>query len=265
MRNLRSVALCTALLLLFAIPTAASAEIGALSPVYGSGVGDLGGEQMQPSDAAADAAGDLYVADSVQNRISVFSAGGAFQRAFGFDVIPGNPGTGFEVCTTSCKIGTAGGGGGQLNFPASIDVDGSDLYVADRDNNRISVFTTQGAFLRAFGFNVVPGGGSGFEACTSNCQAGTAGDAPGQLSDPSGVVSDGSGNVFVTDGLNQRISVFGAQGSSFERAFGANVVPGGGPSPRSAPRAARPVWRGTESGSSTTRPASPPPAAASCT
>jgi tripartite motif-containing protein 71 len=209
----------------------AHADVDPLPTSYGTGDGTLPGQFLSPGDAAVDTSGNVYVSDSAANRISVFAPDGTFLRAFGWDVIPGNASTGPETCTMLCQAGTAGGGAGQLSYPLAVRLDGSELYVADRDNNRISVFTTAGGFVRTFGGNVDPTGGTGFETCTATCQAGTAGGAAGQLDHPVGVTTDGSGNVFVSDSGNSRISVFGANGSSFERAFGADVVPGGSLAP----------------------------------
>jgi len=206
----------------------AAAEIGVLAPTYGSGGGSLGGQLNNSTDVAVDGSGNVFVSEAASSRISVFAANGTFLRAFGWDVIPGNAETGFEVCTTLCKAGTSGGGAGQLNNPRGLDLDGSDLYVAESNNDRISVFTTQGAFLRAFGADVNTGGGTGFETCTTSCKAGIAGGGAGQFNDPFGVAADGVGNVYVSDSTNQRVSVIGAQGSSFQRAFGVDVDPAGG-------------------------------------
>ena len=59
-------------------------------------------------------------------------------------------------------------------------------------------------------------------------QAGSAGSGPGQLSFPEGVAVDADGNVYVSDFSNNRIVVFGPDGT-FLKAFGADVaLPNGG-------------------------------------
>jgi DNA-binding beta-propeller fold protein YncE len=121
------------------------------------------------------------------------------------------------------QIGSNGAGAGQLAFPHAVVVAPSgDLYVADRDNNRISVFSPSGGFIRAFGVGVASGGSS-FEVCTTSCQAGLGGTGAGDLSQPEGVALDGSGNLYVSDFNNHRINVYGIAGPSFVRAFGAGV------------------------------------------
>ena len=191
--------------------------------VAGGGAGQL----STPNGVVVDAAGNLHVSESGNNRISVFTAQGAFVRAFGFDVDPGG-GAGFEVCTTTCKAGVAGGDAGQLNFPRAVAFDAAgNLHVAERDNHRVSIFTPQNGFVRAFGFDVDPGGGAGSEVCTTTCKAGVVGGGAGQLSSPRGIAVDSAGMIQVGDSNNQRISTFTPQGA-FVRAFGFDVDPGGG-------------------------------------
>ncbi len=181
-----------------------------------------------PQGITIDAAGNLAVVDTVHHRVMEFTTEGAFIRAFGWDVITGGP-TGFEVCTvaTDCKTGVMGGGAGQLAMPQDIAT-GSDgtLLVGDTSNNRVSQFTTQGAFVRAFGFDVRPGAPVAFESCTASCQAGVPGATAGQLSSPLGVATSAAGRLFVAESANNRVSEFTAQGA-FVRAFGFDVIPGG--------------------------------------
>src|SRR4051794_14359287 len=141
--------------------------------------------------------GTLFVADPTNRRIDAFAADGSFLRAFGWDVVPGG-GHGFEICTIVCQAGVEGGGAGQLSNPVGLAIaQNESLYVADSGNERIDVFGQDGSFLRAFGWDVVPGGGAGFEACSGDCQAGSAGGAPGQLHDPTGVTVGAGGDLFV--------------------------------------------------------------------
>jgi tripartite motif-containing protein 71 len=221
--------------LALALPGSATAAPVPLAQVgsFGSGAGQL----KDPLSVALDGAGNLYVADTVNDRISVFGPDGTFIRAFGWDVDPtGGPGT-FEVCTTAstCQAGIgSAGGAGQLDNPGGVALDGAgNLYVGDQINHRIDVFDTTGpSFTRAFGWNVDPTGGPGtFEVCTtaSTCQSGIGAGGAGELNSPQALVPDGAGGLYVADTVNNRISVFGTAGPSFTRAFGWNVDPSGGP------------------------------------
>jgi len=101
--------------------------------------------------------------------------------------------------------GAAGGAEGALNGPDNLAVDlRGDVYVADRDNNRIQKFASSGRFLAALGRN----GGDG-----------TAGLGPGEFNHPRGVTTDGLGDLYVADSASNRIEKFGPDGR-FQARFG---------------------------------------------
>ena len=79
-------------------------------------------------------------------------------------------------------------GNGELNCPSSISIDSDNVvYVTERDNNRVSVFTSEGMFLTSFG---------------------AEGSEPGQFNSPRGISMDKNGVVYVTDVGNNRIQIF---------------------------------------------------------
>ena len=81
-----------------------------------------------PADLAFDPAGNLYVADTFNHRVQVFSTKGTYLRTFGMNgTVPG-----------------------ELSYPSGIHVDHDYVYVADL-NNRVSVFHTSGGFITSFG------------------------------------------------------------------------------------------------------------------
>jgi sugar lactone lactonase YvrE len=81
--------------------------------------------------------------------------------------------------------GSAGAGDGDFNQPDGIDVDASDrVFVSERLNHRVSVFTTEGDFLYKFG---------------------TFGSGAGQFKVPTGICVSGN-DVFVWDNVNNRVS-----------------------------------------------------------
>ena len=82
-----------------------------------------------PNSVACDSTGNVYVADSCNHRIQVFTADGKFLRVFG------------------CH----GVSWGELD-PAGVAIDTSDMvYVSENDNHRVSVFTSDGQFVTSFG------------------------------------------------------------------------------------------------------------------
>jgi hypothetical protein len=85
----------------------------------------------------------------------------------------GGPSADYTFGSTPSMTGT---GAGQLAYPSSIVRQGTNLFISGRDNRRISVFTTGGAYIASFGYGVLDGADT-FEACgvgIGNCQAGVA-------------------------------------------------------------------------------------------
>ena len=167
--------------------------------------------------------GAVYVADGSNNRIDVFSPGGKFLRAFGrhVDTAIGSP----DVCTTACGIGDGTGVAGAMDEPYGINFGPEgDLYVTDARNYRVDAFTEQGQFLFAFGKGVSSVGG---DVCTvvTGCREGLHEGGGGEMTLPSAVSVAPSGEVYVAEGLNNRVQEFTSSGA-FVRAFGEGVVDG---------------------------------------
>jgi hypothetical protein len=138
------------------------------------------GSLNQPNGVAIDqATGNVYVTDTnvnpfvSNNRVNVYSADGAFEGAFGWNVNATSPEEKLQFCTTAtgCQSGSAGGGAGQLapstrSLPA-VDPSNGHLYVPTGSNNRIDEFApainpakevTGVSFVKAFGYDVVESG-----------------------------------------------------------------------------------------------------------
>lgn len=148
-------------------------------PPAGSGSNQLGGPQGV--DVSADGL-RVWVADTFNNRVSIWTRPNAASTAW----------------TNQTTFGTGGSGVGQFSFPRHLAVSSDELtvWVGDRDNNRVSVWTRPNAASIAW-TNVTtfgdPPGGSG----------------PNQFNDPQGVaVADDGQTVWVADEDNSRISVW---------------------------------------------------------
>ena len=90
----------------------------------GSGNGQLN----NPSGIATDSAGNVWVADTANNRVEKFSAAGAFIATYG----------------------TLGSGNLQFKGPTGIAIDSAGtVWVADTGNNRIEALTSAGAYAAA--------------------------------------------------------------------------------------------------------------------
>ncbi|MDQ2700610.1 MAG: NHL repeat-containing protein, partial [Actinomycetota bacterium] len=201
------------------------------------------GSLREPWKMAFDAEGRLLVADYGLNRVSRFllaSDGNAsIDRTFGWNVNP-DVAEGLEACTTNCQPGAESDAAGAFGGPDGIAIDSEGgILVGEYENNRISRFTVSAAgipqFDRAAGLDVIPGGGTGFENCTTatGCKAGVDdGAAAGAVTNNYDVKIGPDGLVYTADSYNNRVNVFarGAGGNfEFRYAFGADVIPGGSP------------------------------------
>ena len=95
------------------------------------------GDFSRPAGVAVDAEGNLFVADTWNNRIQVFDADGHFVRTFG----------------------KAGDGPGYFSRPKGVAIDGDGhVWVADGMQDRVQVFTKEGQLLISFGgHGLLPG------------------------------------------------------------------------------------------------------------
>jgi NHL repeat-containing protein len=238
-RGVRFVLLGVAGLLL--VPAGASA-FGPLASFGELGAGP--GQLDAPRQLAVDAGGNVYVADSGNDRVSVFAGDGTFERSFGLGVLdepqdvalsPG--GRAFVADRGDDRVDVFGAAGeflfglgeGKLEDPLGIAVSGMSVYVADGDGGRVAAFTTSGTFLSSFSVplpqDVISGedgdlyvADGGEEQVDVFTKAGTLvrtlGEAgAGALSGPVSLAADGSGGLYVADQLEERVVHFTESGS----------------------------------------------------
>jgi len=207
------------------------------------GTGGAAGSLGSPQTIAVDQSnGKVYVSDSdFLGRIDVFSAKGAFEGAFGFE-ITGDFSQELQFCTvqSGCAEGFFANGQGGA-FPEGIGglaVDAAgNVYVANSGYRRVDVFkplltgtTVTGVeFLHSFGWGVETGS-SAFEVCTvsANCQVGLTGNGLGQFAEnsPSDVAVDSEGNVYALDAGNKRVQKFNATPEPINATFGSAALEG---------------------------------------
>ncbi len=175
---------------------------------------DLGIANFGPTDVALDGAGNIFIAEMDQHRITELNAQGDFAGHIGSQgagdgqfnfvggIAVGPDGSIYASDHLGDRIhrlsnagafvgswGQSGDGNGQFHNPRGIDVDDDgDVYVADSVGNRVQKFDENGAFITAFG---------------------EEGDDDGEFNFPTdvAVTPDGS-TVYVLDTLNYRVQVF---------------------------------------------------------
>jgi sugar lactone lactonase YvrE len=160
---------------------------GTITTVAGNGTTDYSGDGGPatsaslsfPQGVAVDSAGNLFIADSWNNRIRLVDTAGMITS------VAGNGMAGF------------GGDGGpatsaSLLFPSGVAVDGAgNLFIADNGNSLIRRVDTAGMIT------TVAGGGWGL---------GDGGPATSAtLVTPDGVAVDGAGNLYIADTWNHRV------------------------------------------------------------
>jgi sugar lactone lactonase YvrE/phosphodiesterase/alkaline phosphatase D-like protein len=152
----------------------------------GAGAGQVSG----PAGVALDSKGNVWVADSANNRVDEFSSTGTFTKAFGWGVSNGKSEA--QTCTSSCKAGVAGSGNGEFKKPWGVAIAPTgEILVSDVENNRVQEFSAEGKYVRQFG---------------------TKGTGNGQFSEPAGLAALSSGNVWVADAGNNRVQEFSSEG-----------------------------------------------------
>jgi sugar lactone lactonase YvrE len=143
-----------------------------------------------PTSVAFDAFGNMYIADTIDQRIRAVAASTGIITTFA-----GNGNTG----GATCSIPACGDGGvatnAQLHNPEAVTVDAAgNVYFVDSVDQRIRKVTVSTGIISTVAGN----GTAGFSG-----DGGLATNA--QLNNPSSMAIDGSGNIYIADGGNERI------------------------------------------------------------
>ena len=139
-----------------------------------------------PKDIALDAVGNLYIADTGNNRIRMVTSAGEITTIAGTGA-PGYNGAGY------------GGDGGpavgaNLNFPSGVAVDPSgNVYIADTYNFRVRKIAPSGIITTLVGNGTQGRSGDGGAAVEA------------QLTGPVGLKRDSAGNLYIADGSSVRM------------------------------------------------------------
>ena len=186
-------------------------------------------------EVALDGAGDLFIAENLNNQVVELPAGGGAQTTVGtglsgpYGVAVDGAGDVFIADTGNNQVVEVPAGGGPqttvasgLNFPLGVTVDGAgDLFIADTDNNQVLELPASGAPQKtvASGLNnpntvVVDSAGDLFIVDSDSqlveipagCGSPTCWARVGTgLSNPRGAAVDAAGDVFIADTYNGRV------------------------------------------------------------
>lgn len=205
-------------------PEAAAGVTGTISTYAGDGYGDAGivggysgdngpatsAELGGPTGIAMDAQGNLFIADTQNNRI---------RRVDHATQIITTVAGGVPDTLSFCAVYFACGDGGPatsaiLASPMGVTVDASgNLYIADTANNAIRKVNTKGII------STLVGKGSFYAGYTGDGNPAVEAEIAG----PNSVAVDAAGNVYIADTLNARVrKIVAATGII-------NTVAGGGP------------------------------------
>ncbi len=184
------------------------------------GLGSGDNQLAHPVGVAIDKYGNVFVADTGNDRIVKYSPTGAYKAKYGPDFSQ----------TATCPALT-------LRRPSGIAVDGSGfIYISDTTHNRVIRLSPSGQCVSYWGSRgshgcpyrefdgpsgLTVGGGFLTVADTANhrlmkyttdglCvgKTGSSGSAPGQFNNVTGVAIDGFGNIYASDTNNNMVKVY---------------------------------------------------------
>ncbi|HTC61078.1 MAG TPA: SMP-30/gluconolactonase/LRE family protein [Solirubrobacteraceae bacterium] len=167
--------------------------------------GSVGGDLSDPIGVTTDPNGNVWVADTENDRVAEFRAGGEFVRVVGKEVNKTKVESGGSEaeknqCTAAsgnvCQAGKGGTGNGEINKPMYLAfIPSTDkFWVTEGGNNRVEEFNEKGEYLAKFG-------SSGTEEKSS------------ELSEPTGIaIQPSHGEIWVSDSRYYRVKEFTSSG-----------------------------------------------------
>jgi uncharacterized protein (TIGR03437 family) len=152
----------------------------------GDGGPAVNAQLNSPQGIAVDSAGNVYIADSVNNRVRIVTASGIINTFAGNGLIsPGGPRSFGDGGPATSAV---------LHLPQGVAVDSSgNVYIADTGDNCIRIVTPDG-YINNFAGDSYPS------------FAGDGGNAENaEMHSPSDIALDSSGNLYIADTSNGRI------------------------------------------------------------
>lgn len=147
----------------------------------GDGGAAIGARLFFPTGIAADANGNLYVADSANNRVRRITPAGVILPFAGNGML-GSSGDGGQAADAT------------FNQPQSVAVDSTgNVYISDTGNHRVRKVAPSGVITTVAGTGADGFAGDGGQA------------AQAQLNLPFQVAVDSAGNLFIADSSNRRV------------------------------------------------------------
>jgi uncharacterized protein (TIGR03437 family) len=162
---------------------------GTISTVAGNGTAGFSGdggfatsaELFEPGGIAVDGAGNLFIADSMNNRIRKVTPAGTIST------VAGNGVQGFSGDSGPALLA-------ELDQPSGVALDSAgNLFIADLMNSRVRKVTLAGTITTVAGSGAFGFSGDNGPAISAS------------LAEPWGVAVDGAGDLFIVDSGNQRI------------------------------------------------------------
>lgn len=162
---------------------------GVITTIAGTGTGTFGGDNAaatsarvnSPQGVAVDGSGNVYIADTSNNRIRKINTSGTIST------VAGN-GTGGYLADNVAATST------RINAPRSVALDSSgNFYIADTSNNRIRKVNSGGTITTVAGTGTASFSGDGGVATSATVRA------------PQAITFDSADNLYIADTTNHRI------------------------------------------------------------